>query len=294
MNASSKSLSNLLKVLTIGQIPSKGRDDLLDLKEVASAMGMSLTNLVLEKTSQKKKTPLTAVTANMTFRPLLDETPANMDTFAAREGSISQWSNNGANDDEKSKVNEESTHTIDTLVITDYDFISEENSSEENLISQNEDKDKKDEGSKIYQCEHCPKKFAGQEYLDMHRESKHTKSTVLKKDTKAPSKKTIQTPIKIKGFDCSICDRTFSNNASLKLHTNIHTKPYKCMKCDKAFSQAGNMKTHMGKCNATQNSISRTESDYCEFCKEYFEFPVELETHMVLMHSINEMILSLE
>ena len=293
MNASSHSISSLLKVLTTGKISSNNKENLLDVEKTAYQLNIPLTNLILEKTSQLKKTPKTAVTAKMTFRSGLDETPLNLDTFSAREGGISQWSNNDAME---YNINEAATgeqnQAVNKIVKLEKPS-SDLGKSSEDSTGTNQDRSEilNNEGNQVFPCTYCPKKFAGEEYLELHNKSKHPK---MVKELSNDKKIKILSRQKI---NCNLCDKTFTNPSSLKLHKNIHTKPYKCFKCEKGFSQSGNMRTHMGKCTATQNSISQTESselDHCEFCKEEFDDAGELETHMVLMHSISEMIQSSE
>jgi len=282
VNASANAISNLLKLLTFGQIASGNRDDLLGVENAASVLGIALTNLLIEKKSGMKKPPTTAVTAKMTFKPAVDETPVNIDTFAAREGEISQWSDNGSEDTEE-KTEEGRELTSDKETISDEVLIDGVAFNEVSTVKP--DGDNVGSNNKIYQCKHCPKKFAGQEYLEIHQANKHVNSSGTL-NTVSRTKKNL---------NCSICDKSFPSKSSMKTHNNTHTKPNKCLKCDKGFSLPRNLKIHNGKCTATQNSISQVgQLDHCEFCKEQFDDPGELESHMVLMHSINEMIQTAE
>ena len=112
-------------------------------------------------------------------------------------------------------------------------------------------------------------------------------------------------------YSCDQCDNSFQLSSSLKNHKNIHLdeKPFKCEVCDKEFTQAGNLKTHKirhhGEVDTKQNSSTisitpdvlesgdkneTTTADHCGYCDEQFDDASELNSHMVLMHSIQKMI----
>jgi len=127
-------------------------------------------------------------------------------------------------------------------------------------------------------------------------------------------------------FKCDQCEKSFPTNGALRLHKNIHLdeKPFNCDECDKGFAQAGNLKTHKLRYhegNDKQQSVMSSDNvegndeqvegnehveinvqfeeenagianDKCNFCDEHFDDSSELNAHMILMHSIQEMIQS--
>jgi len=130
-------------------------------------------------------------------------------------------------------------------------------------------------------------------------------------------------------YTCDQCEKSFPTPGALRLHKNIHLdeKPFQCDSCEKGFAQAGNLKTHKiryhdgkGIQKSSNVSISASENaegynqvevseqvevevqdadevgsisgDKCGYCDEHFDDSAELNAHMILMHSIQEMIQS--
>eukprot|EP00092_Neocalanus_flemingeri_P025566 GFUD01027717.1.p1 GENE.GFUD01027717.1~~GFUD01027717.1.p1 ORF type:complete len:410 (-),score=93.53 GFUD01027717.1:38-1267(-) len=160
-------------------------------------------------------------------------------------------------------------------------------------IEKPEDEDNASE----FQCQQCDEGFKSERKLSKH-SRKHTNR-----------------------FTCDQCEKTFVNSSSLKNHSNIHLaeKPFKCEVCNKEFTQAGNLKTHRIKHHnltdtqadssavaftpeveetddkdATGDSSEKVTADHCGYCEEQFDDIAELNSHMVLMHSIQKMIESSE
>jgi len=130
-------------------------------------------------------------------------------------------------------------------------------------------------------------------------------------------------------FGCDGCDKSFQSSSTLKNHRNIHLdeKPFKCEICNKEFTQAGNLKTHRirhhnasdtthldsseisvapvvvetdvietdvvletNDDNVNDDISENVTVDHCGYCDELFDDAAELNSHMVLMHSIQKMI----
>ena len=49
-----------------------------------------------------------------------------------------------------------------------------------------------------------------------------------------------------KPFECSKCDKAFTETGNLERHEMTHTgeKPFACSHCDKAFKESGKLKIH--------------------------------------------------
>ena len=93
-----------------------------------------------------------------------------------------------------------------------------------------------------------------------------------------PSKSDISSGKKVQDFlklrKCNQCDKTFSQNSSLKSHLLVHTgeKPFVCDQCDQSFSRITHLKRH-------KYSHIEEKEFMCEQCKKRFSEKATLKSH---------------
>ena len=76
-------------------------------------------------------------------------------------------------------------------------------------------------------------------------------------------------------YNCTLCNKSFSQNTSLKTNSRIHSRrtPYNCLQCSKSFSQKLNLKTHF--------LIHSGEKPHkCTHCDYSYSDPSSLKTHV--------------
>lgn len=104
-----------------------------------------------------------------------------------------------------------------------------------------------------YQCAECPKYYGSSSNLNRHRRSHHSliDTTAIccpNCDKLYVSREAfkLHAQTHYPAYTCSICDRAFSRQWSLKLHFRLHTgeKPYKCSVCSKPFADKSNLRCH--------------------------------------------------
>ena len=71
--------------------------------------------------------------------------------------------------------------------------------------------------------------------------------------------------IEFQTFDCSNCEKTFSDKTKLKMHfSRIHDKnrikKHQCNECDRAFDTVSGMRAHI---DAVHKNIYKSKCDYC-------------------------------
>jgi len=347
VSASSSSISNLLKLLTTGQVASNNKDALVNVKEASKALGINLSNCLLEaknnlsatiirklpaKTDVFSSTPPGPASQTMLMRKLPAKSepqvsPANLSVFRNREsglGGIAKWNTVIT---AKNKI----IQVPGPAEVNAKDVINEEtkeNDDEESFL-----------GELKLACEFCGAVFASKRNLKRHKLNKHPNGSnkegagsgeyVVKVENHESGALKLQCNNCDREFDsehklnkhalqhtnrysCDQCDKSFQSSSTLKNHKNIHLdeKPFKCEICDKEFTQAGNLKTHKikhhgdvdSKLNSSTVSMTPdvsgsedetpTTSDKCGYCEEHFGDSSELNSHMVMMHSIQEPVLS--
>jgi len=322
VSASSNSISNLLKLLTTGQAASNNKETLVDVKDAAKALGISLGNCLLEAKR---------VSGQVTIRKLPVKTeqknspskvpPTNLSVFKNRDSGIagiSKWNTVIASKNKITQV-----------------------PAEDNTEVHNEDAGENDKETDLKMtlirdlklaCDLCPKVFSSKKNVKRHKLEKHQNeeqhigtASIVKIESEFPCDdcdREFDSDFKLKKhalqhsnrFTCDVCQKGFQSSSTLKNHKNIHLdeKPFKCEICEKEFTQAGNLKTHMirhhgisdfkpdvstnslasGNNELEDNGERSSSADKCGYCEENFDDASELNSHMVLMHSIQEMIVS--
>jgi len=130
-----------------------------------------------------------------------------------------------------------------------------------------------------YPCLHCPKMFNEKDSLERH--------TLLhsKVQQKSEVPKVKQEPIL---SSCSICQKTFMSENSLKVHMQVHTQAiskgptvHKCDSCEKSFLRAGDLKKHIIDNHTPYDQLPHV----CTICEQRFKRPEYLQTHMGREHA---------
>ena len=78
-----------------------------------------------------------------------------------------------------------------------------------------------------------------------------------------------------KPYNCSYCNKSFSQQSTLRSHVRLHTgeKPYSCAVCNKSFSQQSSHQSHV--------RLHTGETPYsCSYCSKLFSQKSSLRYHM--------------
>ena len=110
------------------------------------------------------------------------------------------------------------------------------------------------------QPENCPICYKTVKNVNRHNESVHTKTKL---------------------FHCDICEKKFSQNRNLEVHTDMHTnKRYNCTECKKEYAHNSNLKAHM-----EIHRLIPPEIDTCKVCNKKFPTSRFLHCHETNVHS---------
>ena len=116
------------------------------------------------------------------------------------------------------------------------------------------------ENAKVKNCEECGKRFKNAKQCKVHIDEVH---------------------LKIKNFQCDLCDDSFTRKEHLENHKNssLHENnlPFQCPICKKRFGLSWNFNTHV--------ALHEEKKPYqCELCDKYFALPRYLKTHTESVH----------
>ena len=118
-------------------------------------------------------------------------------------------------------------------------------------------------------CKVCKKTklFGTEEQLAKHMKEKHGPFTCEKCDKSFSSRQALNNHGMQHGaapmFQCSYCERGFSNSYSLKIHENVHhkgVKPFLCNECGNGFTSKASLNEHMN----IHNGIRPFECTICD------------------------------
>ena len=95
--------------------------------------------------------------------------------------------------------------------------------------AENPSAEKEDWYDEEWTCGNCPKRFAGEKFLDTHHNNKHKDLTKLFK----------------KVYACKECPKSFAILKNLRNHRNIHANGIKCDQCGMEFNTTLKLNKHM-------------------------------------------------
>ncbi|KAG5669505.1 hypothetical protein PVAND_017392 [Polypedilum vanderplanki] len=182
-------------------------------------------------------------------------------------------------------------------------------SSKNTLIQHMKQQHPNEISSKIYFCDHCPKKFLLKHRLISHLKLKHQKGKEIKfecdfdgkifdskakiyyhmkachrnkiKECEICGKKMknldqhmsqVHTTVDQK-FQCQICNKNYKNQKTLKIHLKTHNKQHQCQTCGRKFSKLSEIKEHL-KNHENQFAFR------CEKCQKNFTSSSNLRKHL--------------
>lgn len=174
-----------------------------------------------------------------------------------------------------------------------------------------------DESTSPFKCDKCKQKFSCESLLKIHnqrlscrpRKTKETKTTLIEKNLsceKCSFKTAHQFSLKQhvelkhlnirKTFECSYCDKVFSNRISFNHHTfTVHNMSHvRCEQCNQAFSSEEQLKSHKEslKCGsrlATDDDFVESDSGVkCTLCNRIYKSKKEWITHYFNHHKFKK------
>lgn len=133
-----------------------------------------------------------------------------------------------------------------------------------------------------YKCDMCGTKFSRSQSLLRHRKIHSEKQTSMcdlcgkKFHLVTRLKLHIENVhMKLKKFNCNICDMKFKYKVNLLEHQNVHTntRPFMCDVCGKSFKQSASLAVH---------KIFHTDvfPFVCQYCRKKFRRKSDLKVHL--------------
>ena len=93
--------------------------------------------------------------------------------------------------------------------------------------------------------------------------------------------KQAKNPVAVQPHKCDICEKSFTQKASLNRHIkSVHenSKPHKCDICELSFSEKGTLKRHI------QSVHLNSKPHKCDICEQSFTQKGHLKKHIQSVH----------
>ncbi|MPC30480.1 Zinc finger protein 316 [Portunus trituberculatus] len=114
----------------------------------------------------------------------------------------------------------------------------------------------KEDGRVMYQCLKCNEEFEMRIHLRKHRKVHAAKVRI---------------------YECSYCDKVFTEARRYYSHVALHNRHFECQVCQRQFSLLGNLKKHLATHEDAPDQV-------CEVCGCQFSTPDELQHHHQTQH----------
>ncbi|XP_055713866.1 zinc finger protein 90-like [Phlebotomus papatasi] len=145
---------------------------------------------------------------------------------------------------------------------------------------------------KIIQCKKCEERFRGVKKFKNHpcvssdlsvKNNEEDEGDKVSIEQEEKSKE-----IRKKSYKCDQCDKFYTNRNTLALHKDKHTNlmRYACVYCDKKFRCWVSRRTHIFKFHLKKSYC------YCNHCGKGFNTHNEMNNHILLRHSSEDMVQS--
>ncbi|KAK8390718.1 hypothetical protein O3P69_010433 [Scylla paramamosain] len=114
----------------------------------------------------------------------------------------------------------------------------------------------KEDGRVVYQCLKCSEEFELRVHLKKHRKVHAAKVRI---------------------YECSYCDKVFTEARRYYSHLALHNRHFECQVCQRQFSLLGNLKKHLATHEDAPDQV-------CEVCGHQFSTPDQLQHHHQTQH----------
>jgi hypothetical protein len=139
--------------------------------------------------------------------------------------------------------------------------------------------------NKVFACDTCEQSFDSKSKVENHvrivHQERELQGQKCEKSLGNNSQLKIQTKEDSKPFQCKICQKVFSLDKRLQLHTKIvheEIKPFQCDVCHKSFGHKNSLKFHIGIVHHPTKPVT------CQVCQKSFSCSRYLTVHTKAVH----------